>query len=115
MGGFDAAQVVGDLKHVGVLRQTSDWWKFAASGPGSLRGLNRVLGRTTDAPWKETEWLEELCLVRETIAPALAEAGLPKIHAQDVQNCLCEFHKYEKVRLGEGKGRGFVPNPKLLP
>jgi len=34
-----------------------------------------------------------------------AEVGMPKIHMQDLQNCLCEFDKYERVRLGEGRPR----------
>jgi hypothetical protein len=28
--------------------------------------------------------------------------NLKDLHAQDIQNCLCEFDKYERVRLGEG-------------
>ena len=27
------------------------------------------------------------------------------LHAQDVENCLCEFDKYERTRLGEGRPR----------
>ena len=115
MGGFHAAQVVADVKYVGPLRDASDWWDFAASGPGSRRGLNRVLGRPTDAPWKEKQWVKQVHVLRKEIAPALAKAGLPRMHAQDTQNCLCEFDKYERIRLGEGKGRKFVPNPKPLP
>ncbi len=115
MGGFYAGQVVADVKYVGQLRNASDWWDFAASGPGSRRGLNRILGRPTKAPWKERKWRKQLQLLRKTIDPALAKAGLPRMHAQDTQNCLCEFDKYERVRIGEGKGRKFVPNPKPLP
>jgi len=115
MGDFYAAQVVADLKYVGPLRKASDWWDFAASGPGSRRGLNRVLGLPIGAPWQESEWVRRLRLLRKAIAPILADAGLPRMHAQDTQNCLCEFDKYERVRLGEGKGRKFVPNPKPLP
>jgi 5-hmdU DNA kinase-like protein len=115
MGSFYAAQVVADLKYVGRLRRASDWWDFAAPGPGSERGLNRILGRPTGAPWKENSWVKHLHLLRKEIAPALAEAGFPRIHAQDIQNCLCEFDKYERIRLGEGTGRKFVPNPKPLP
>jgi len=115
MGSFHAAQVIADLKYVGRLRRAIDWWNFAASGPGSLRGLNRVIGRATDAPWEEAEWLEALRLVRKIVAPGLYKAGLPKMQAQDTQNCLCEFDKYERIRLGEGKGRKFVPNRKPLP
>jgi hypothetical protein len=25
----------------------------------------------------------------------------------DIQNCLCEFDKYERVRLGEGRPRSY--------
>lgn len=115
MGSFYAAQVVADLKYVGKLRPASDWWEFVASGPGSRRGLNRVLDRPTNAPWKEKEWVKQLLLLRKEITPALAKAGLPRMHAQDTQNCLCEFDKYERIRFGEGNGRKFVPNPKPLP
>jgi hypothetical protein len=31
------------------------------------------------------------------------KARMPQLHAQDLQNCLCEFDKYERVRLGEGR------------
>jgi len=115
MGNFHAAQVVADLKYVGRLRHAEDWWSFAASGPGSQRGLNRVLGRPAKAPWAEDEWVEQLHRLQKSFAPALTEAGLPRMHAQDLQNCLCEYDKYERVRLGEGNGRKFVPNPKPLP
>ncbi len=112
MGSFYAAQVVADLKYVGKLRHARDWWEFVASGPGSRRGLNRVLQRVTDAAWDEQEWIEELRRLRKEISPALAKAGLPQMHAQDLQNCLCEFDKYERIRLGEGRGRKFVPMAK---
>jgi hypothetical protein len=30
-------------------------------------------------------------------------------HLQDVQNCLCEFDKYERVKYGQGKPRSSYP------
>ncbi len=33
----------------------------------------------------------------------LERIGLHGLHAQDLQNCLCEFDKWMRVRLGEGK------------
>jgi hypothetical protein len=45
LGDFLAAQVVADLKHVAPLCDAADWHSFAEPGPGSVRGLNRVLER----------------------------------------------------------------------
>ena len=103
LGSFLAAQIVADMKYVEPLKSASDWWEFAASGPGSRRGLNRLLGREVDAPWKEQDWREALAKVRVEIKPQFEELGLEWSHAQDHQNNLCEFSKYEKARLGEGR------------
>jgi hypothetical protein len=103
MGSFLAAQVVADMKYVPPLKGAADWWSFAASGPGSRRGLNRVYGLPFNKPITEQAWrngMVELC--------AHAEYTLGKddrLHAQDLQNCLCEFDKYERTRLGEGRPR----------
>jgi hypothetical protein len=110
LGNFMAAQIVADMKYVPPLRDARDWQTFAASGPGSQRGLNRVLGRPVDSPWKEDVWREKLRHLREAILPELASIKLADLHAQDLQNCLCEFDKSERVRLGEGKPkRHFAP------
>jgi hypothetical protein len=109
MGSFMAAQVIADVKYVEPLRSAPDWWTWAASGPGSLRGLNRVLGRPKDAPWAEPEWLRRLQALHREINPLVATAKMPELHAQDLQNCLCEWDKYERVRLGEGKPRSKYP------
>jgi hypothetical protein len=100
LGSFMAAQAVADLKYVEPLLTALDWYTFAASGPGSRRGLNRVLGYEITAPWSEANWYQQLQMLRKDI-----ERFLPtmfELHAQDLQNCLCEFDKYERVRLGEG-------------
>jgi hypothetical protein len=109
LGSFLAGQVIADLKYVPPLSQAPDWWAWAASGPGSRRGLNRVLGRPKASPWDETEWLQSLQRLHEIIGPRIAAAGMPKMHAQDLQNSLCEWDKFERVRLGEGKPRSRYP------
>jgi hypothetical protein len=104
LGSFMAGQVVADLKYVEPLRSAPDWQTFACSGPGSQRGLNRVLGRPVNAPWTEEDWRLEADRLRGWLAGRFQIDGEP-LHGQNVQNCLCEFFKYEKVRLGEGRPR----------
>src|SRR5262249_18779976 len=110
-GSFMAAQVVADVKYVEPLRSARDWYTFAAPGPGSKRGLNRVLGRPTEATWRDDDaWRAALGKLHEAITPELERMGLGNLHAQDLQSCLCEFDKYERARLGEGTPKQrFVP------
>lgn len=99
LGSFIAAQVIADLKYEEPLKHAEDWWFFAASGPGSRRGLNRVVGRDVNAPWSEPGWRRELDELLDKVNRAQTQHTF---HAQDLQNCLCEFDKYERARLGEG-------------
>ncbi len=103
MGSFMAAQVVADVKYGSVLSAAVDFETWAASGPGSRRGLNRVLDRAPDAAWTELAWGEAFAALRIAVTPRLTD--LPFITGQDLQNCLCEFDKYERVRLGQGRPR----------
>jgi hypothetical protein len=99
-------QVVADLKYAEgcVLRKASDWDTWALSGPGSRRGLNRLLSKPKDTPWKETVWHERLL----ELQAELRKDGIG-IHAQDVQNNLCEFDKYLRVLHNEGRPRSLYP------
>ena len=103
MGSFMAAQVIADLKYQpGPLELASDFATFASSGPGSRRGLNRVLDQPKDAPWRELAWRGALTALRSAILPKLRGTHLEGITAQNLQNCLCEFDKYERARTGDG-------------
>lgn len=101
LGSFLAAQVVADLKYVWPLRGAKDWMTFAASGPGSRRGLNRLLDSPVDLRWSEDNWRFRLADLKARLNNTLRWDK--PLHAQDVQNCLCEFDKYERVRTGEGR------------
>lgn len=107
MGSFMAAQVVADVKNTrdaGLgIRLTADWFTWAAPGPGSMRGMNRLLG---NGPLKSgmspVVFLERLNMLREQVNAVLVRKGWTPLCAQDMQNCLCEYDKYERVRLGQG-------------
>lgn len=104
--GFLAAQVVADLKHVpdSPLTFAPDWWKWAVPGPGSKRGLNRYIGFALNSHWRLKDWQGSLSNMIYEVEPH-TQPVIGKLSAQDWQNCLCEFDKYERVRLGQGKPR----------
>jgi hypothetical protein len=105
LGSFLAGQIVADTKYTALLENASDWWDWACSGPGSRRGLNRIFNHPVNRPWNEEAWFVAMCGLKAAIGPLVLDAGMPSLHMQDLQNCLCEFSKYEKARLGEGRLR----------
>jgi hypothetical protein len=99
IGSFLAAQVVADWKYAAPFdsERTSDWWSWTAPGPGSEKGMNIVLGRPLAERWtgrrNEERWLVELQRLLSPVNRMLATVDHPPIHAQDLQNCLCEMTK----------------------
>jgi len=99
--GFIAAQVVADVKYTPLLEEAADWWTFAVPGPGSKRGLNRYFGYDTNSPWAIENWRAHLLeMIEDT-----QEFVHRQYHAQDWQNIMCEFDKWMRVKLGEGRPR----------
>lgn len=103
LGSFMAGQVIADLKYAPPLSDSVDWWSFACSGPGSRRGLNRALGRPEKSTWREDEWRMENERLRQRVNQEFEKIGIEPIHGQDGNNLECEFDKYERVRLGQGR------------
>lgn len=101
LGSFMAAQVVADMKYLQPLYGAADWQWWAASGPGSRRGLARVMHGDVKYHYNETVWRLEFHGLWEAVNKKLKWAE--PLTGQDLQNCLCEFDKYERARLGEGE------------
>lgn len=114
IGSFMAAQVVADLKYTAHLDDCVDWMDFVAPGPGSQRGLNRIFGYALGNRWNNRDFTTALMALRRdtaTILPMVSE-----LHLQDLQNCLCEFDKYQRVLHQQGKPRSqYYPSTVPLP
>lgn len=92
---FLAGQIIADMKYTSALRGAPDWWTWCAPGPGSVRGMNRLHGRDIEYRLPDDKFLAEMDELMGLV-PRL------ELHAQDVQNCLCEWDKYSRVFNNEG-------------
>lgn len=106
-GPFMAYEVVTDLRHTRYLRDAPDIMTWANAGPGAIRGLNRLHGRPLNEQPRKDQTNEEMrrYMIELNRTPALWPASWPRLEMRDVEHTLCEFDKYERVRLGEGKMR----------
>lgn len=106
LGPFIAGQVVADLRWIHPEFDWPDKHTWAPQGPGSVRGVNRLLGRTAKRGQSPParEWLD---IVRQGYA--MAKARLPitfrRMELMDFQNCLCEYDKYSRLTKNEGSVR----------
>lgn len=118
-GPFMAYEVVTDLRHTRYLNEAPDIYSWANAGPGAIRGLNRLHGRDLGAKPKPEATNQEMFELMndlndwaepgftQTFGPRLdgGEDTFPRFEMRDIEHCLCEFDKYERVKLGEGKMR----------
>jgi hypothetical protein len=114
-GDFLRNQIITDLRysHHVPKDRASDWTTFLLAGPGTKRGLNRLLGHPLAQSWPVSASAQAVRDLRGSLAevPALAWASPVFEDLNNLANCLCEFDKYCRVRLGEGQPRArYVPH-----
>ena len=106
LGSFLAGQIVADLAHQGVGMGWPDRATWAPAGPGSTRGINRLLGRPKKRAVPQAEFEELLPELAKILRPRVSELWRDRdLVAMDIQNCLCEYDKYRRLALGEGRVR----------
>jgi hypothetical protein len=98
LGSFLAGQVVADLKNDRYLADAEDWWTWSCIGPGSKKGLDLLFGGGTTA----RNYSERMCVLNSALS---ADISAMRLHMQDLQNCLCEFSKYDNYLSGNGGRR----------
>lgn len=105
MGSFIAGQTVADLRWATgfAALDWADKKRWAPMGPGSQRGLNRLLLRPIRTPIRKDNWRQEFKIYIKLVSDLLPKSITSRMEAIDWQNCLCEWDKYERVLWGEGK------------
>lgn len=125
IGNFLAYQVLVDLLYplqiyhnAPLLPYSHNDW--ASAGPGARHGIALLLPAGERAhPLEVMRWLhvhqrEEFERLGLTFPYLQDQAGKPlHISLANIQNCLCEFHKFVKISDGTGRGkRKFIaPSP----
>ena len=105
-GGFMSYEVVTDLNYTPVLEAAKDQFSWANAGPGAVRGLNRIHLRDLKKGMnQETANIEMRLLLDE--APKYCKPHVPiaRVDMRTIEHSLCEWDKYERVRLGQGTPR----------
>ncbi len=104
-GPFMSQQVVADWTYTPLLDRAEDLYTWAAPGPGSVRGYNRLLGLPLKQRAPDSEvWCDQLRAWRADII-AVMGAEYNDLPLMDVSNALCETDKYLRVKNGEGRPR----------
>jgi hypothetical protein len=119
-GPFHSYEMVTDLRFTALLENAPDIMTWANPGPGANRGANRVFGRPFDTKNKREALIEEMRMLLSLSEDSdlwpqekmntkklwKYDHKWPTWEMRDVEHTLCEFDKYERVRLGEGRPRG---------
>lgn len=105
-GPFLAYQAVVDMRFTNLLNKAYGVRNWAAAGPGTIRGLNRLHHRDTDTRITQKQALYEMT----ELSDFLRKATDIEYDFSDIPNILCETDKYLRVKLGEGAPRAlYVP------
>lgn len=100
--GFMVKETLLDAMMTPAMRSASDRETWTPVGPGAIRGLRRLYGQSLP----KTKFLPSILRLREKYHDYFRNSGfMPRVTAHDIQFQLCEFDKYERVRLGEGRPR----------
>jgi|TARA_R110001592_G_scaffold76737_8_gene231461 hypothetical protein len=103
--GFMSYEVVTDLRHTRHLENAEDVMTWANAGPGAKRGLNRIHGRSLKQAIKEDQLTQEMKSLLTNFNQNILFLLDKELEMREIEHCLCEFDKYERVRLGEGRPR----------
>lgn len=107
LGDFMAYEIVSDLRWTGLLDKAPDIMTWANPGPGAMRGLNRIHDRKLTGKVSKNQANEEMQEILKA-STELFNEEYPDWpwEMREVEHTLCEFDKYQRMLLGEGKMKG---------
>jgi hypothetical protein len=112
MGPFLRYEVITDLRHTRYLSNASDIRTWANCGPGAMRGGDRVCGvyeHKTPNKFRPEQYIQIMQFLLK-LSPKYLEDSVPVMEMRDIEHSLCEYDKYARARLGEGRLRAhYVP------
>jgi hypothetical protein len=85
-----------------------DYDTWTPVGPGAARGIARVTGTPVKDPKRMLQAILDIGGAQGSLWPS----NWGFLSPTDIQFGLCEFDKYERVRLDEGKPRSNYKRPK---
>jgi hypothetical protein len=97
--GFLAGQVIADLRNDRYLVAAAEHQDWCTPGPGSIKGLDFIFGEGTTT---KGNFMARMSILYDVMPE---DVWAMEIHAQDLQNCLCEFQKYMKYSNPRTKSR----------
>lgn len=104
-GLFVSYQIALEIYQAGII-EPCDVMTWSQAGPGSTRGLNRVLFSVPDniKKFKPDDFNTALSSVLFLVNQQWPKE-FKQLEMHDIEHALCEFDKYERTRLGQGKPR----------
>lgn len=119
VGHFIGYELASDMRWMKMLRKATDTLTWANPGPGARRGVHRILSGSGHLPLTNEQRLEfrrtldYVQIMRELLAesPLCTGGVVPPLEMRDIEHSLCEFDKYMRVKLGEGRPRSKYRQP----
>jgi len=102
LGPFMSYEIVCDLRYTDLLSKATDINSWSNPGPGATRGLARLegiqLGSGVVRVKSKLRKMIRLLTVTSNKLPKL-----PRFELREIEHSLCEWDKYERARLGDGR------------
>lgn len=108
VGPFIAYEIACDLRHTKVLADAKDTCSWANPGPGAQRGIHRLI--TGNKNWKgpRPDYQQAMRMLLEMAPKRLhkhVKACEWPFESREIEHSLCEFDKYMRVKMKQGKPR----------